>query len=183
MNRIILASGSPRRKELMALTGLDFEIMISQADESLPVNISPKEAVETLSFKKAEAINEKNCIIIGADTVVALDNKILGKPSSKEEARKMLLSLSGKVHSVYTGVTLIKNDFVLTFSEKTDVEFFSLSEEEIENYLLLPEYKDKAGAYGIQGIGGLFVKKITGDYNNVVGLPISRLYREIKKLL
>jgi septum formation protein len=181
--RIILASGSPRRKELMSLTGLNFEIIISSADESLPENISPKEAVETLSFKKAEAINEKNAIIIGADTVVVQDGKILGKPSSKEDAKNMLLALSGKTHSVYTGVTIKKNDFVLTFSEKTNVEFFSLSESQIDDYLLLPEYKDKAGAYGIQGKGGLFVKNITGDYNNVVGLPISRLYRELKKLL
>lgn len=181
MKRIILASKSPRRKELMELTKLPFEIMVSEADETLPLNISPKEAVEILSLKKAEAIKE-DAIIIGADTVVAIDNSILGKPKDKQDAKRILNLLSGKVHQVYTGVTIKNGESVDTFSVETDVKFFPLTQKEIEDYVALPECYDKAGAYGIQGMGGLFVKEIKGDYNNVVGLPISAVYKKLKSL-
>lgn len=179
---IILASKSPRRKELLSMCGFEFEIKPAKADETLPENISPKEAVEYLSRIKAEAINDNENIIIGADTVVALGNEIMGKPKDEEDAFLMLSKLSGEIHSVFTGVTLIKKDKKITFSAETKVEFYPLSEEEIREYIATKEPMDKAGAYGIQGYGGLLVKSIEGDYNNVVGLPIALLSRKIKEL-
>ncbi|MBO5453246.1 MAG: septum formation inhibitor Maf [Clostridia bacterium] len=181
MKRIILASGSPRRKELMTLTRLPFEVIVTDADESVADNLTPSETVEILSRRKAEAIKE-NGIVIGSDTVVAINGEILGKPEDKEDAKRILRMLSGNVHQVYTGVTIIDGKNIDTFSVKTDVEFYDLTEKEIDEYISLPECYDKAGAYGIQGMGGLFVKSITGDYNNVVGLPIAEVYRKIKVL-
>ena len=178
---IILASKSPRRKELLSLSGYEFSIKPTEADETLPSGIEPDKAVEMLSRIKAAPLNNGEDIIIGADTVVALDGVIMGKPKDEAEAFDMLKALSGKVHFVYTGVTLMKGDRELTFSEKTEVEFYPLSDEEIKAYTETGEPLDKAGAYGIQGKGGLLIKRINGDYNNVVGLPVSRLLRELKK--
>lgn len=185
MKKIILASASPRRKELMTLTKLPFEIKVSDADETLTDNIQPDDAVEILSRRKAEAVKKDNqyAIIIGADTVVSVNSVILGKPASKDDAKKILKLLSGNIHQVYTGVTIINGESIDTFSVKTDVEFYPLTEREIEEYTSFDECYDKAGAYGIQGMGGLFVKKITGDYNNVVGLPVAEVYRKLKKIL
>lgn len=182
MKRIILASASPRRRELLNLTGLPFEIIVSDADETISENLSPEDTVKLLSLKKASAIKESG-IIIGADTVVSVNSVILGKPKDKEDAIRILKLLSGKTHQVYTGVTIKEDDYIDTFSVKTDVIFFPLSNKEIEEYVSKPECYDKAGAYGIQGYGGLFVKEISGDYNNVVGLPVSVLYRKLKELL
>ena len=179
---IILASKSPRRKELLSLCGLEFEIKPADADETLPLGITPKEAVEMLSRIKAEPLRNGCDIIIGADTVVALDGVIMGKPRDEKDAFDMLRALSGRTHGVYTGVTLLKGEKTLTFSEKTDVEFYPLSDEEINEYIATGEPLDKAGAYGIQGKGGLLIRGISGDYNNVVGLPVARLLRELKKL-
>ncbi len=185
MKKIILASASPRRKELMNLTKLPFVIKVSDADETLTENITPDKAVEILSRRKAEAVNtnDTNTIIIGADTVVAINSVILGKPNSKDDAKRILRLLSGNVHQVYTGVTIICGETIDTFNVKTDVEFYPLTEKEIEEYTSFEECYDKAGAYGIQGMGGLFVKKITGDYNNVVGLPVAEVYRKLKELI
>ncbi len=185
MKKIILASASPRRKELMTLTKLPFEIKVSDADETLKENISPDTAVEILSRRKAEAVKKDNtnAIIIGADTVVAINSVILGKPSDKNDAIRILKLLSGRVHQVYTGVTIIDGENIDTFSVKTDVEFYPLTDKEIDEYTSFDECYDKAGAYGIQGIGGLFVKKISGDYNNVVGLPVAEVYRKLKRIL
>lgn len=180
---IILASQSPRRKELLKLCGFDFEIKPADADETLPDGITPREAVCQLSKIKARAVNDNENIIIGADTVVALGNEILGKPLDEEDAFLMLKKLSGKIHSVFTGVTLIKKDKEITFAEETKVEFYPLTDEEIKDYIKTKEPMDKAGAYGIQGFGGLLVKSISGDYNNVVGLPVAKLNKEIKELL
>ncbi len=180
---IILASKSPRRKELLSMCGFEFEIKPAEADETLPENISPKEAVEYLSQIKAEAINDNENIIIGADTVVALGNEIMGKPKDEEDAFLMLSKLSGKIHSVYTGVTIIKKDERITFSSETKVEFYPLTEQEIRDYISTKEPMDKAGAYGIQGLGGLLIKSVEGDYNNVVGLPVAELSRKIKCVL
>ena len=180
---IILASKSPRRRELLGLCGVEFDVKTTEADETLPENISPEEAVCMLSRIKAEALSDKENIIIGADTVVAVDNEILGKPKDREDAILMLSKLSGRAHSVYTGVTLMKGDEVITFCEETKVEFYELSRKEIEDYVATGECDDKAGSYGIQGLGGLLCRGIEGDYNNVVGLPVARLFRELKKLL
>lgn len=177
---IILASQSPRRQELLKLITSDFEIKVSNVDETLPDKITPKEAVMYLSKIKAEPFADSNDIVIGADTVVALDGKILGKPKSEENAKEMLRFLSGRTHSVFTGVTLASDKKTKTFAVETKVKFFELTNEEIDAYIKTKEPFDKAGAYGIQGYGSLLVEKIDGDYFNVVGLPVSTLARELK---
>jgi septum formation protein len=184
--KVILASASPRRQELIKLIFNNVEILPADCDETLPEGIGAREAVEYLSKIKNEAslqLTEKENLIISADTVVSVDDEILGKPIDKEDARRMISLLSGKVHQVYTGVTLSLNGKVKTFSEKTDVEFFDLTEDEIEEYISSSEPYDKAGAYGIQGKAGLLVKGINGDYYNVVGFPVARLKREIQEFL
>ena len=177
---IILASQSPRRQELLKLITSDFKIKVSNVDETLPDKITPKEAVMYLSKIKAEPFADGDDIVIGADTVVALDGKILGKPKSEENAREMLRFLSGRTHSVFTGVTLASDKKTKTFAVETKVKFFELTNEEIDAYIKTKEPFDKAGAYGIQGYGSLLVEKINGDYFNVVGLPVSTLARELK---
>lgn len=172
---LILASKSPRRRELLSLITTDFEIKSADVDETLPEGISPQEAVEYLSKIKAEPFNNGIDTIIGADTVVAVDSKILGKPADRQQAVEMLKGLSGKYHSVFTGVTVIKPEQSVTFSVETKVKFFDLTDDEIYSYIATGECDDKAGAYGIQGKGSLLVEKIDGDYFNVVGLPISKL--------
>lgn len=179
---LILASNSPRRRELLALITEDFTVKTADADETLPDGILPKEAVEYLSRIKALPFKNGADTVIGADTVVAVDGKILGKPKDSKDAFCMLRSLSGKVHSVFTGVTVIKGDEEITFSVETKVKFFELADSEIYAYLATSEPFDKAGAYGIQGKGALLVEKIDGDYFNVVGLPVSRLNRVLNDL-
>lgn len=184
--KVVLASQSPRRQELIKLIFDSVEILPADCDEMLPEGIGAREAVEYLSKIKNDAsseLTEKDNLIISADTVVAVDDEILGKPVDKEDARRMISLLSGKVHQVYTGVTISLNGKVKTFSEKTDVEFFNLTEDEIEEYISSSEPYDKAGAYGIQGKAGLLVKGINGDYYNVVGFPIARLKREIEEFI
>lgn len=179
---IILASGSPRRKELMKFITDDFKIMVSDADEDVEKNMSPEELTMLLSKRKADAVKvlvSEEDVIISADTVVSIDGKILGKPIDKQDAFNTLKNLSGKTHNVITGVTVSKGENYETFSVTTDVLFYELTDDEINLYLEKDEYKDKAGSYGIQGFGGLFVEKITGDYNNVVGLPVAELYRKM----
>lgn len=187
--RIILASGSPRRRELLTQIGLEYEVIVSNADENVKCN-EPAGLVEELSFIKAKAVadeyNLKDVIIIGADTVVANNNVILGKPEDEQGAFEMLRALSGKSHEVYTGVTLLKiTDIVerITFHECTKVNFYEMSDEEIKEYVDTKDPLDKAGAYGIQGFCARYIRGIDGDYNNVVGLPIGRLYQEIKEVL
>lgn len=172
---LILASKSPRRRELLSLITTDFVVKSADVDETLPEDISPQKAVEYLSKIKAEPFNNGENIVIGADTVVAVDGKILGKPADRQQAFEMLKSLSGKYHSVFTGVTVIKPEKSVTFSVETKVKFFDLTDDEIDSYIATGECDDKAGAYGIQGKGSLLVEKIDGDYFNVVGLPISKL--------
>lgn len=179
---IILASKSPRRKELLSLITDDFTVDSAEVDETLPCDIEPDKAVEYLSKIKAQPFRKSGKIVIGADTVVAIDGKILGKPKNEKDAFLMLKNLSGKEHSVFTGVTIIKNDKEVTFSVQTKVKFFELDDREIEDYISSGEPFDKAGAYGIQSKGSLFVEKIDGDYFNVVGLPISRLARQLKSI-
>lgn len=184
MKKIILASASPRRKELLTLAGIDFTVKAADTDETLPSDISPAEAVLTLSKRKAHAAAEleKNAVIIGADTVVAVDGKILGKPRNADEAFGMLSSLSGRSHSVFTGVCITDGEKEISFFEKTEVTFFELTEEEIRAYIATGDCFDKAGAYGIQSKGYTLVKKIDGDYFNVVGLPIAETVRKLKQL-
>lgn len=186
---IILASKSPRRKELLSQIGIKYRCMPSDKEEVITKS-SPYEVVQELSVQKAEDIEQKceiteDTIIIGADTVVACDEKILGKPQNTENAFEMLRLISGRQHQVYTGVTVIFRSGrirkEITFSEKTDVFVRNLSEEDIKAYTDTREPMDKAGAYGIQGMFAKHIDKINGDYNNVVGLPVARLFNEVRK--
>lgn len=177
---IILASKSPRRKELLSFITTDFTVKSADVDETLPQGITPDKAVEYLSKIKAQPLKNESDIVIGADTVVALDGKILGKPRDEADAFATLRMLSGREHSVFTGVSVIKGEKIETFSVQTKVKMFDLTDEEIEEYIATAEPFDKAGSYGIQGKGSLLVEKIDGDYFNVVGLPISRLSRVLK---
>lgn len=167
----------------MSLITSEFEVVPAVGDEIIPEGTPPEDAVVLLSQGKAEEIysSRKGEIIVAADTVVAVDDKILGKPWNKAEAAEMLRMLSGRVHSVFTGVCIIFADGrEEQLCEKTEVEFYPISEEEIGEYIASGEPMDKAGAYGIQGRGALFVKRISGDYYNVMGLPVAELYRLLK---
>lgn len=186
--KIILASASPRRKELMAMAGYEFEIKVSDKEESYQ-STEPDEIVKELSLLKAEDIAEqveqKDLIIIGADTVVAYDGKILGKPQSKEEAFRMIKSFQGQKHQVYTGVAILKFDAdgqkdVINHAVKTDVYVKTMTDEEIWTYIESDNVLNKAGAYGIQSGFAIHIEKIEGDYFNVVGLPISYIYEALK---
>ena len=186
---IILASGSPRRKELMELFGLPFTVRVSDADESTDPELPPYFIVEQLSLLKASAVASElkaegeEAVVIGADTVVVLNGAILGKPADKTDAKNMLKALSDNWHSVLTGVTVMntKNAKSESFYVETKVHFIKLTEEQIDRYIASGEPMDKAGAYGIQGKGGLFVDKIDGDYFNVVGLPLCKLSAVLKE--
>ena len=184
MKKIILASASPRRKELLAKIGLKFSIEKSNIEEGLDLKLTPKKLAERLSYRKAYKISKKhsNAVIIAADTVVVLNGKIIGKPKNPKEAVSILKKLSGKIHSVITAFTIFdtKTSKSITKSVETKVFMKKLTEKEINYYVNTGEPLDKAGAYGIQGFGGIFIEKIDGDYYNVVGLPLTALIRELK---
>ena len=180
--RLILASASPRRREILENISLDFEIIADESEEIMIEGEKPYDTVKRLAMQKAKNIaagieSGENTIVIGADTVVSIDGKILGKPNDEIEAKDMLLTLSGRINTVYTGLAVIETQSGKEVSDfvSTGVKFRNLSEKEIENYIRSGEPMDKAGAYGIQKIGGLFVESINGDYFNVVGLPLCRL--------
>ncbi len=215
MKKLILGSGSPRRRELMAQVGLEFEVIVSDADESTG-ELQPDKMVMELSKKKAVAVwnaidddRRADSVVIGADTIVYSDGKVLGKPKDEEDAFNMIKSYAGKEHSVFTGVTMIAGSSseedcstsvsIESFAEETKVHVYPMTDEEIRGYVSTPssvnkegvsrwdstkapyECEDKAGAYGIQGLFAAYIKYIEGDYNNVVGLPVARLYQELKK--
>lgn len=195
MNKIVLASASPRRRELLRQIGLEFEVISSNIEEKSKSLIASQMVME-LSEGKAMDIYEKlpeetkaSVWVVGADTIVAFGDQIMGKPENRRHAVEMLSRLQGSTHQVYTGVTLVgqsgKEDkpFKVSFYEKTDVTMYPMSREEILAYVDTGEPMDKAGAYGIQGRCAAFIKEIRGDYNNVVGLPVGRLYQEMKKCL
>lgn len=195
MRKIVLASASPRRRELLSQVGITFEVKPASGEERI-TSTEPSKVVEELSFQKAmfiahalekeQADDLADILIIGADTIVSYEGKILGKPSDPEAAVKMLSMLQGNTHQVYTGVTVLvreeENWKVHTFHECTDVIFYPVTKEEIAEYVNSKDPMDKAGSYGIQGAWGAYVKGIRGDYNNVVGLPVARLIYETKKL-
>lgn len=184
LKSIILASASPRRKEIFALADLSFEVLPSSVEEVVTKEI-PHEVVMELASQKAWDIwekTQKDRMVVGADTVVACDGKILGKPKDEEDAFKMLSMLSGRTHQVYTGVSLIWKDREHTFYEETEVTFYPMTEEEIFQYISTKEPMDKAGAYGIQGKAAAFIRGICGDYYNVVGFPIARFLQEVRQL-
>ncbi|MES9671040.1 Maf family protein [Bacillus pseudomycoides] len=183
MKKLILASGSPRRKELLELAGVPFEIVVSEIEETIGAYSSPADIVMSLALQKASAVVEhhEDSVVLGADTIVTYESRILGKPKDEAEAKEILQLLSGKTHEVYTGVALISKEKTVTFYERAEVMFWELTEEEIDAYIATKEPLDKAGSYGIQGKGSIFVQHIQGDYYSVVGLPIARLVRELKQ--
>lgn len=189
MRRVILASASPRRKELLELVGVEFEIIPSTCEEFCK-ETEPSKIVEVLALQKAEDVAKNlndDYIVIGSDTVVAKDGKVLGKPSGKEHAYEMLEDLQGEKHQVYSGVALVWNENGKTkskhFHVMTEVEVFPMTKQQILDYIATRDCMDKAGAYGIQGCFAEHIKGIVGDYYNVVGLPISSLMRELRELL
>lgn len=206
MSMLILASGSPRRKELLEQMGLEFEVCPAKGEEVITKTL-PDEVVLELSKQKAEEVaagvlswlekggsfeqikaeTAQDILVIGADTVVACQDNILGKPKDEQAAFEMLSQLQGATHSVYTGVTCVflsadGRTGEHSFFEKTDVTFYPMQEKQIRRYIATGEPMDKAGAYGIQGKCAIYIDKIIGDYNNVVGLPVAAIYRELKKL-
>ncbi|WP_017726728.1 Maf family protein [Halalkalibacterium ligniniphilum] len=183
MKPFILASGSPRRKQLLEQVHYTFQVVTSSIDEQIDPTLTPEQTVQQLALQKAKdiAIQYPDAVVLGADTVVAYEDHILGKPSEQMEAKEMLSMLAGKAHNVFTGVALVFNQEFETFAERTSVQFWPLTEEEINAYVESGEPFDKAGSYGIQGFGSYLVKEIKGDYFNVVGLPLARTMRALEK--
>ena len=214
MEKIILASQSPRRQEILSLGGYEYEVCVSSAEEQIPPeeleNLTPQELVERLARVKAEDVYRRNCsknmeksttgnqaadsveeiTVIGADTVVAVDGCVLGKPKTEDEAEQMLSRLSGRTHDVFTGVCILWTDSDTqeeihgnTFHCHTKVTFYPMTEEEIDNYVATGDCMDKAGAYGIQSGAAKYIQGIEGDYLNVVGLPLSKIYHVLREKL
>lgn len=186
--KVVLASASPRRRELLSQVGVEHEVIPSECEEII-TSVIPSEVVMQLSKDKAADVAKNvqaGTIVIGADTVVAADGRILGKPSDEKDAFNMIASLRNRQHSVYTGVTIIYHDadgnIIRTFYNETKVFVYDMSDEEIWEYIATGEPMDKAGAYGIQGRFAAYIKGIEGDYNNVVGLPVAELLHEIRKM-
>ena len=182
MNRIILASASPRRRELLKNIFEEFDIIPADIDETTPESVPVESRPELIARKKAEFVAKKfpEAVVLGSDTAVIAEGEMLGKPLDRADAERMLRKLSGKTHEVITGCAVVSGGKTLSFSSVSEVEFYALTDEELNAYLETDEWKDKAGAYGIQGKAGMFVRGIRGDYNNVVGLPVAELGRVLK---
>lgn len=183
--KLILASASPSRKMLLEQAGLDFEVVVSGVDETVPPDYTPAQTVEALAQRKGRAVQalRPEAPIIAADSVVSIDGLILGKPKDDEAAKATLRRLSGRTHELITGVCLLINGRMDLFHQVTQVTFYPLTEEEIAEYVALGESRGRAGAYGIEGIGVVLVQSIQGDYPNIVGLPVAETIRRLHKLL
>jgi septum formation protein len=191
IKKIILASQSPRRSQLLQWAEIPFEVIIANTDESYPVDLKPEEIAIHIAYNKAEAVkknianttNDEDCTILAADTIVVLNNTIISKPSGRDEAIQILSKLSGRMHSVITGVCILSQGKEITFADETKVEFYNLSRLQIEYYVDKYEPYDKAGAYAIQEwIGVTGIRSINGDFYNVMGLPVSRVLKELEAL-
>lgn len=181
--QLILASQSPRRKELLGLFHIPFSVRVADIDETMAPELSPMEGVAQISRKKAEAVSRApEDIVIAADTIVVCQGQVLGKPKDEDHAFQMLSLLSGRDHQVMTGMTVLRGDRAETCTEITDIHFRPLSEKEIRSYIATGEPMDKAGSYGIQGGAALFAEKMVGDYYNVMGLPVCKLYQILTRL-
>lgn len=180
--KLILASASPRRRQLLSLLDIPYDVVVADINEEIDFDKPLRKEIEKLSYQKAQAVFKahQDAIVIGADTIVTLDNKVLGKPHNTSEAKDMLKLLQNNKHSVITGVTILSKDKEECFSIISDVYFYSMSEQEIDEYIKTNEPMDKAGAYAIQGIGSKFIKKIDGDYYAIMGLPIGEVYQRLK---
>lgn len=180
---LILASQSPRRRELLGLFRRPFTVQVADIDETMDDTLPPYDEVARVSRAKAEAIaREKDDIVVAADTIVVCAGQTLGKPRTEAEAAQMLRLLSGRDHQVMTGMTVLRGDRAVTCTEVTDIHFRELSDKEIESYIATGEPMDKAGSYGIQGGAALFAERMVGDYYNVMGLPVCRLYEILSQL-
>ena len=181
--QLILASQSPRRRELLGLFRRPFVIRVADIDETMDENLPPFDEVARVSRAKAQAIpREEDDIVVAADTIVVCAGRTLGKPRSEEEAAEMLRLLSGRDHQVMTGMTVLRGEKAVSCTEVTDIHFRELSDKEIESYIATGEPMDKAGSYGIQGGAALFAQRMVGDYYNVMGLPVCRLYEILSQL-
>lgn len=185
MKRIILASESPRRREILANTNINFTTKSISTEEIIDPRLPLPQAIEQIALQKAKAVQPllPKEVILGADTIVSIDGEILGKPHTKEMAIKMLETLSGRTHQVITGVAILYEDTCELFHEISEVTFYPLTQQEIFDYVDTKEPLDKAGAYAIQGKGAILVAKISGDYYNIVGLPIAKVYRRLAKYI
>lgn len=179
--RLILASQSPRRRELLTLLEMPFSVVSPDGDETLNDSLDPRGKIEELALRKAQSVfkDHNDSIVVGADTVVVVDGEIVGKPIDEDDAVRMLKVLSGREHQVITGVAILSDSHQEVFSITTEVKFFNLDDNIIESYVASKEPLDKAGSYGIQGRGSLFVESIVGDYYTVMGLPISQVHQKL----
>lgn len=185
MKKLILASGSPRRLELLSYFGFDLKVIKPGTDETVDPALTPQEVVISLALQKGRSVAQitgTRTPLLSADTIVVLGNDIINKPVDREDAVNMITKLSGRTHSVFTGVAIFFNDKVDTFFVKSDVTFKKLSAKEISDYCDTEEPYDKAGAYAVQGIGSFMVKSINGSYSNVIGLPVSEVVEHFQKL-
>lgn len=182
---LVLASSSPSRRLLLERAELSFEVVVSGVDETVPPEYTPAQTVECLAQRKGEAVLplRPGSAIIAADSMVSIDGMILGKPKDDEDAKAMLRRLSGRTHKVFTGVCILVNGKRDIFHQSTEVTFYELTEEEIEEYVARGESRGRAGSYGIEGIGVVLVQSIRGDYSNIVGLPVAETLRRLKALL
>lgn len=185
MKPYILASQSPRRKELCALLGYPFVVEVADIDEVMDDEKDVVSEIKRIAQLKASTIfnRHRDCVVLAADTIVCLDGKRLGKPKDSDDARKMLRLLSNTTHQVITGVCIMSCDEIIVEAMSSDVVFNEMSEEEIDDYVSSNEPMDKAGSYGIQGIGGKFIKEIHGDFYSIMGLPLSFVYQKLKEIL
>lgn len=183
--KVVLASSSPSRKMLLEKAGVDFEVVVSGVDEDVPEGFSPAQTVECLSERKALAVAplRPHSPIIAADSVATIDGMILGKPADDEVARAMLRRLSGRTHEIFTGVCLLAHGQKQVFHQATQVTFYDLTDQEIAAYVALGESRGRAGSYGIEGIGVMLVQAISGDYANIVGLPVASTLRRLRAML
>ena len=181
---IILASKSPRRKEILSMINIPFDVITADVVETIDTKNDLVKEIEKLSYQKAYAVfkNHSDSLVIGSDTIVRINNEVLGKPKTIEDARRMLKLLSDNTHEVITGVTILVNDKIETFSKIAKVTFYPLNDKEIDDYIQTKEPMDKAGSYAIQGIGSKFIKSIDGDFYTIMGLPIAELYHRLQKI-
>lgn len=183
--KLVLASSSPSRKMLLERAGLEFDVIVSGVDETVPPEFSPAQTVECLARRKGRAVLPlcPDCAIISADSVVSIDGMILGKPEDDEDAKATLRRLSGRTHEIFTGVCLLACGKEEVFHQRTQVTFYPLTEEEIGEYVAMGESRGRAGSYGIEGAGVVLIESICGDYSNIVGLPVAETIRRLRKLL
>lgn len=182
---LLLASASPSRKMLLERAGLAFKVLVSGVDETVPNDFTPAQTVECLAQRKGEAVFalRPDCAVIAADSVVVIDDMILGKPKDDDDAKATLRRLSGRTHEIYTGVCLLADGKKEVFHNVTQVRFYPLSDEEIAEYVAMGESRGRAGSYGIEGLGVTLVQSIVGDYSNIVGLPVAETLRRLKAML